>query len=148
MAIEKTFVLIKPDAMSRRLAGLVLDRLLSTGLEVAGAKVAVVTDKLAREHYRDLAAQPFFEEVVTFLRGDAYGSNKVLAFVLRGENAIAEVRRLVGATNPEKAAPGTVRASFGRINQGVMENAVHASSDPAGAEREIALWFRPEEITA
>lgn len=150
MPIERTLVLIKPDGMKRRLAGLAIDRLERSDLELIGAKVVSVTDELAREHYALLKNEPYFESAVKFIRGDFHGvsNRRVIAMVYKGEGAIKGVRAIVGATNPEEAAPGTIRGSFGRINSkgGYFENVVHASGNPAEAEREIKIWFKAGEL--
>lgn len=149
MAIEQTLILIKPDGASRKLTGLTIDRLDATGLEMVGAKMISVSEDLAREHYASLSDKPFFEGLIKYIRGEFHGikDHRVLALVYRGENAIKAVRAVAGATNPEQAAAGTIRGSFGRITTaGQFENVIHASSDPADAQREVALWFKPEEI--
>ena len=143
---ERTLVLIKPDGVERRVAGLALDRLEATGLELAAMRVVKVTDALARDHYREHEEKPFFESIVKFLKGDLHPGARgcVYAFVFQGEDAVAGIRRAVGATNPDNAAPGTIRGMFGRIRNGLRENIVHASSNHNDAEREIALWFGPQ----
>ena len=149
MAIEQTLILIKPDGARRRLTGLAIDRLDAAGLEMVGAKMIAVSEKLAREHYASLSGKPFFEGLIKYIRGEfhAVKDHRILALVYRGENAIAAVRRVAGATNPEQAEPGTLRGSFGRITTaGQFENVIHASSDPADAAREVALWFKKDEI--
>jgi nucleoside-diphosphate kinase len=149
MAIEQTLILIKPDGAARRLTGLTIDRLDSTGLEMVAAKMVSVSEKMAREHYKSLSDKPFFEGLIKYIRGEFHGlkDNRIFALVYRGENAIKRVRDIAGATNPEQAAPGTIRGSFGRITTTQQfENVIHASSDPADASREVALWFKPEEI--
>jgi len=148
MPIERTLVLIKPDGVARRVAGLALDRLEAAGLELAASRVVKVSDALAREHYREHDGKPFFEPIVAFLKGELHPASggRVYAFVFRGENAVSRIRAAVGATNPDDAAPGTVRGALGRIRNGLMENVVHASSNHDDAEREIALWFRPGDI--
>ena len=149
MAIERTLVLIKPDGLKRKLTGLAIDRLDTLGLEMIGAKIISVSEALAREHYEPLKDKPFFENLIRYIRGQLHGipKNRVLAFVYRGDNAVARVREITGATNPEDAAPGTIRGSFGRLTTaGQFENVIHASSDIQEAEREIKLWFSPNEI--
>ena len=149
MAIEQTLILIKPDGLFRKLTGLTIDRLDATGLEMIGAKMVSVSDKLAREHYASLADKPFFANLIRYIRGEFHGlkDSRVLALVYRGEGAIAKVRLVAGATNPEQAAPGTIRGSFGRVTTaGQFENVLHASSDPVDGEREVKLWFRPDEL--
>lgn len=152
MAIEQTLILIKPDGAHRKLTGLTIDRLDATGLEMVGAKMLCVSDKLARDHYAGLKDKPFFEDLIKYIRGGYHGikDSRILAMVYRGENAIKAVRAVAGATNPEQAAPGTIRGSFGRMNSVTkqFENVIHASSDPADAQREVALWFKKEELVA
>ena len=156
MAIERTLVLIKPDGMQRHLAGLSIDRLENTHLDLVGSKIVTVTDKLAREHYALLEGKgPFtdkklFEHLINFIKGEYHGDPKrrVLALVYQGENAVQRIRTAVGVTNPEDASPDTIRGAFGRIcrKHGYYENVVHASGNLEEAERELALWFRPGEI--
>ena len=150
MPIEKTLILIKPDGMKRRLAGLAIDRLENAGFELIGAKVVSVTEELAREHYALLKDQPFFPSLIKFIKGDYHevSNRRVLALVYRGENAIKGVRAVVGATNPEEAAPGTIRHSFGRIHSKTdnFENVIHASGNAPEAEREVKIWFKPGEL--
>ncbi|MEK7858213.1 MAG: nucleoside-diphosphate kinase [Elusimicrobiota bacterium] len=151
MAIEQTLILIKPDGLFRRLTGLTIDRLDSTGLEMVGAKMVSVSEDLAREHYKSLSDKPFFPNLIRYIRGEFHGlkDSRILALVYRGEGAIAKVRLIAGATNPEQAAPGTIRGSFGRITTAQQfENVIHASSDPVDAKREVELWFKPQEILA
>ena len=156
MAIERTLVLIKPDGMQRHLAGLSIDRLENTNLELIGAKIITVTDKLAREHYALLEGKgPFvdkklFEHLINFIKGDYHGDPKrrVMALVYQGENAVLGIRKAVGVTNPEDASPDTIRGAFGRIcrKHGYYENVVHASGNVEEAEREINIWFKPDEM--
>ncbi len=149
MATEQTLILIKPDGAARRLTGLTIDRLDASGLQMVAARMVGVTEKLAREHYASLSDKPFFENLIKYIRGEFHGlkDHRVLALVYRGENAIKKVREIAGATNPEQAAPGTIRGSFGRVTTaGQFENVLHASSDPTDAEREVKLWFKPEEV--
>jgi nucleoside-diphosphate kinase len=147
MAQQATLVIIKPDAIKRGLAGTVLARLETLGLDIIGAKAVRVTRELAEEHYQHLRAKPFFQELLDYLQGKLHGISSVLALVLWGEQAIDRVRQVAGATNPEQADPTSIRGAFGRITTtGLMENLLHASADPREAERELALWFRPQEL--
>ncbi|HOJ86023.1 MAG: nucleoside-diphosphate kinase [Elusimicrobiales bacterium] len=149
MAIEKTLLLIKPDAAKRKLTGLIIDRLENSGFELVGAKLVRVTEELAREHYSALKDQPFFENLIKYIRGEFHGikNNKILALVYKGENVISEMRKIVGKTNPEEADPDTIRGSFGRITtKGQFENVIHASGNKEDAEKEVKLWFKEEEI--
>ena len=133
MAVERTLVLIKPDAMERKLAGAILARLERRGLELRAARLLRVDRGLAERHYAEHAGKPFYDELVDFIT-----SGPTLAFVVEGESAISVVRMTMGATNPVDAAPGTIR---GDLALAMPDNLVHGSDGPESAEREIALWF-------
>jgi nucleoside-diphosphate kinase len=144
---QATLVLIKPDGLTKSLTGNILTRLSETKLEIVATKMARVSRELAADHYRHLKDKPFFNDVVKYLQGEFHDRRKVMAMVYWGNDAIKKVRDIAGATNPEEADPVSIRGSFGRITtQGVFENVIHASSDEKDAEREIKLWFKPEEI--
>jgi nucleoside-diphosphate kinase len=147
---ESILLIIKPDGMVKGLAGHVLRRFEETDLKLVGARLARVSHDLAATHYHHLREKPFFEELINFITGKLYaGQDTVLAFAYTGENAVRRARAIAGATNPEEADYRSIRGSFGRVTtKGVFENVVHVSSDPIEGEREIKLWFRPEEITA
>lgn len=143
---EPTLVLVKPDGLQKSLTGNVLSRLSEAKLAIVACKIKVASRQLAEEHYWELREKPFFEEIVQYLMG-TFHVPRVMALVYHGEDAIKKVRTICGATNPEDAAPGTIRGSFGRITtKGVYENVIHASSNTADATREIKLWFQPDEI--
>ncbi len=147
MADEATLVVIKPEAIQRGLAGYVLSRLEELELDIIGAKAVRVTRALAQEHYQDLRGKPFFAELLEHLQGNLHGVSAVLAFVFSGPDAVARVREATGATHPEKAGPRSIRGAIGRMaTSGLMENILHASSTLEEAEREIRLWFKPEEL--
>ena len=144
---ERTLVIVKPDAIRREIVGATWSKLEALGLDVVGAKVVRVSQELAEAHYQHIRERPFFRETVDHLRGKLHGVNYVLAFVLAGPGAIERVRQVMGATNPEKAEPTSIRGAYGRnLSGGLMENVLHASSDSAEADREIALWFKPQEL--
>lgn len=147
---ERCLVLIKPDALEKRLAGIILDRLERLELDIVGAKAVSLTEDLVREHYKHLAGKPFLENVVRYMMGDYnhISNHKILAFVLQGEDAVKKIRRAVGATNPDNAEAWTIRGNFGKFDKAadIVYNCVHASDSPEDAEREIALWFKPEEV--
>ncbi len=147
MVDQATLVVIKPDAIQKQLIGAVFSKLEPLQLEIVGAKVMPVSQELAEEHYKHIKDRPFFRDTVEHLRGLRHNVPCVLAFVLWGPDAIERVRRVTGATNPEKADPQSIRGSFGRNTaDGLMENVIHSSSDVKDAEREIKLWFSPEEL--
>ena len=135
---ERTLVLIKPDAMQRRVAGEILARFEGRGLDVRAAKLVHVDEALAGEHYAEHREKPFFGELVEFIT-----SSPTLALVLEGESAVKVVRTTMGATNPVDAAPGTIR---GDLALAMPDNLVHGSDSTASAEREIALWFSDGEL--
>jgi len=133
MAVERTLVLIKPDAVRRGLAGEILGRLERRGLAMGAAKLLTVDRALAEEHYAEHREKPFFGELVEFIT-----SAPTLALVLEGEGAIATVRTTMGATNPADATPGSIR---GDLALSMPDNLVHGSDSPESAAREIGLWF-------
>ncbi|MCX5701352.1 MAG: nucleoside-diphosphate kinase [Candidatus Omnitrophica bacterium] len=144
---EAALILIKPDGLKKSLTGNILTRLSETKLEIVGSKMVRVPRSLAEEHYKHLKDKPFFNEIVQYLQGELHDRKKVMALVYWGEDAIKKCRDLAGATNPEEADPTSIRGSYGRITtSGVYENAVHVSSNPSEAEREIKLWFSPDEL--
>jgi nucleoside-diphosphate kinase len=133
LAAERTLVLIKPDAVRRRLAGEILGRFERRGLEIVGTRLLMVDRLLAAEHYAEHAEKPFFGELVDFIT-----SGPTIALVLQGEAAISVVRKTMGATNPTDAEPGTIR---GDLALAMPDNLVHGSDSAVSAEREIGLWF-------
>ena len=147
MAEQATLVVIKPDAIQRGLTGFVFSRLEQLRLHVIGAKALRVSRAMAEEHYRHLKEKVFFNDLLDHLTGKLHGTSYVLAFVFWGPDAIERVRQVTGATHPEKADPMSLRGAFGRMTTpGIMENIIHASADPQDAAREIALWFRADEL--
>ncbi len=144
--IEDTLVLIKPDGLVKSLTGNIIDKLSESELIITATKVVCVSKELAEEHYKELKDQPFFADLIKYIMGE-YHVRRVLALVYHGENAIAQVRHIIGDTNPEEATPISLRGKYGRITTtGVFENVVHASANKEDAEREIKLWFKPCEL--
>ncbi|MHB8470098.1 MAG: nucleoside-diphosphate kinase [Gaiellaceae bacterium] len=138
MAVEQTLILIKPDAVRRRLAGEILARIEARGFTVCAGKLLVVDRELAGKHYAEHAEKPFFGELVEFIT-----SGPTWALVVEGEGAIATMRKTIGATNPANAEPGTIR---GDLAMSMPDNLVHGSDAPESAEREVALWFHADEL--
>ena len=136
--MERTLVLIKPDAVGRRLAGDILTRFERRGLVLRAGKLVRVTRELAEEHYAEHREKPFFGELVEFIT-----SAPTVALVLEGESAISVVRTTMGGTNPAEAAPGTIR---GDLALAMPNNLVHGSDSPESAAREIGLWFSDGEL--
>ena len=137
--MERTFVMVKPDGVQRGLIGEVLSRFEERGLKLVGAKFMQIDQPLAEQHYAEHEDKPFFEDLTDFIT-----SGPVLAMVWEGQDAIAQVRSMMGATDPAEAAPGTIRGDFG-LDLG--RNVVHGSdTEPGSAEREIELFFDEDEL--
>ncbi len=144
---QKTLVLIKPDGLVKSLTGNILTRLSESKLEIVAAKIVRVSKGLAEEHYKHMKDKPFFKELIKYIQGELHDRRKVMAMVYWGEDALQKVHELAGSTNPEEADVTSIRGSFGRITtKGIYENVLHTSSDAKEAEREIKLWFEPDEI--
>ncbi len=147
---ERCLVLIKPDALEKRITGMIVDRLERLELDIVASKTLSVTEDLIRKHYAHLAGKPFLQSTVRYMMGDYnhIANHKIIAFVFQGEDAVTKIRTALGATNPEKAAPFTIRGSFGKFDKvaDIVYNCVHASDSPEDAEREINLWFAPGEV--
>ncbi len=137
--MERTFIILKPDAVQRGLVGEIISRFERRGLKIVGMKFLQVSDELARQHYAVHAARPFFGGLISYIT-----SSPVVALVVEGTNAIAVVRATVGATKPAEAAPGTIRADFGLE---IGRNLVHASDGPDTAATELALWFGDDLVS-
>ncbi len=145
--VQSTLVLIKPDGLKKSLTGNILTKLSEARLVIIASKVVKVSPELAKEHYKQLADKPFFEDLIVYIQGKYHNCERVMALVYQGPNAIEHVRYIAGSTNPEEADPTSIRGAYGRITtKGVYENVIHASSDEKESEREIKLWFKPEEI--
>jgi len=138
MTIERTFVMLKPNAIQRSLIGTIIGRFEQKGLKLVAAKFMQVDSAQAKLHYAEHKEKPFFSELVGFITSDP-----VMCMILEGDNAVTRVRNLVGHTNPAQAAPGTIRGDFG---VSITKNLVHASDSSAAAKREIALYFSENEI--
>jgi nucleoside-diphosphate kinase len=139
MAVEQTFLMVKPDGVQRGLIGEIVSRFEKKGFKLVNAKLMQVSRELAEKHYAELSDKPFFGELVDFIT-----SSPVFAMVWEGENVIATARAMMGATNPANAAPGTIRNDYA-ISVGM--NIIHGSDSPENAEREINLWFGGEVLS-
>ncbi len=140
MAIEQTLILCKSDAVARGLVGEVLARFERRGFTIAAMKMLVVDEARAKSHYAEHDGKPFFAGLVEYIT-----SAPIVALVVSGSDAIEGCRSSIGATNPIKAAPGSIRGDYA---QTIGRNLVHGSDSPESAKREIAIWFEPSEIYA
>ncbi|MBT7335133.1 MAG: nucleoside-diphosphate kinase [Gammaproteobacteria bacterium] len=138
MSIERTLSIVKPDAVARNLVGEIYSRFEKGGLKIVACKMLSLSEEQAQGFYAEHAGRPFFADLCSFMR-----SGPVVVQVLEGENAIATNRRLMGATNPAEASPGTIRADFA---ESIDANAVHGSDAPESAAREISFFFADDEI--
>jgi len=138
--MEKTLVLLKPDAVQRGLVGEIIKRFEQRGLKIIGMKMVWLNREFTEKHYAEHVKKPFFKELASFIE-----EGPLIAFVIEGVQAISAVRKIVGATKPEEALPGTIRGDYAHyLVRG--QNLVHASANDKDAEKEIKLWFKPEEM--
>ena len=136
--MDRTLVLLKPDAVQRGLAGEIISRLERRGLKLAAMKMLLVTEELAHRHYADHVGKPFFAGLVKFIT-----SSPIVAMVIEGANAVDVVRNTMGVTSPSDAAPGTIR---GDLALTIGANLIHGSDSAESAKREIGLFFSPDEV--
>lgn len=138
MALEKSLILLKPDAVQRRLCGQIITRLEDRGLKLVAMKMLQVTKELAAQHYEEHVEKPFYPLLEEFIT-----SGPVIAMVVEGPEAVSVVRGMMGQTNGRDSAPGTIRGDFGLSRQ---VNLMHGSDSIEAAEREMGIYFKPEEI--
>jgi len=136
--VEKTFLMLKPDAVQRGLVGTIIARFEAKGFKLVGLKLMQVDRALAEEHYAEHKGKSFFEPTVSYIM-----SSPVVAMVWEGKNVVALARELMGATNPANSNPGSIRGMYG---MDISRNVIHGSDSHTSAEREIALYFKPEEL--
>lgn len=137
--MERTFIIIKPDAVQRGLVGEIIHRFERRGLKIVSLRMKQVDEELARRHYAEHEGKPFFNGLISYIT-----SAPVVAMVVEGTGAVAAVRQMVGATKPGEAAPGTIRADYGLE---IGRNLVHASDQLETAQREIELWFGDDQVS-
>src|SRR6516164_8003644 len=138
--MQQTLILLKPDCVHRRLVGAIIQRFEQKGLRLAALKLVQAGRKLAEQHYAVHKGKPFYESLLKFLT-----SGPTVALVLEGREAVVVARNLIGATDGVKAAPGTIRGDYAIS---VQNNLIHGSDSVENAQNEIALWFKPEELTS
>ncbi len=136
--MERTYLMVKPDGVQRSLVGEIITRFEKRGYKIVGLKMLQISRELAEKHYGEHKGKPFFESLVEYIT-----SGPVAAMVIEGKDVVSAAREMMGATDPLKAASGTIRGSYG-IDIG--RNVIHGSDSPASAAREIALFFREEEL--
>lgn len=136
--MERTYLMVKPDGVQRGLVGQIISRFEQRGYKIVGLKMMQISREIAEKHYGEHAGKPFFQGLVEFIT-----SGPVVAMVVEGKDVVATAREMMGATNPLKAASGTIRATFG---VDVGRNIIHGSDSLESAQREIGIFFRPEEM--
>ncbi|MFB6192910.1 MAG: nucleoside-diphosphate kinase [Candidatus Nanohaloarchaea archaeon] len=146
--VEKTFVALKPDSVKRGLIGDIISRFEDAGFKISGMKMVWATDDLLEEHYSEHVDKDFYDRLVEYMK-----KGPVVAMVLEGVNAVENVRKIVGETDPTEADPSTIRGSYGHMSfdhadssGSLHKNLIHASAEPEEAEEEIDIWFEEEEI--
>lgn len=136
--MERTFIAIKPDGLKRGLVGKIISKIEDKGYKIVGLKMLHVTPELAAKHYEEHIGKPFYEGLIKFIT-----SGPIIAMVLQGENVIESARKFMGATDPDKAEDGSVRGDFSQV---MRINTIHGSDSKESAQREINLYFEPNEI--
>lgn len=136
--MERTYIMIKPDGVQRNLVGEIISRIEAKGYKIVAMKLLRLTKEMAEDHYREHVGKPFYEGLIEYIT-----SGPVVAMVLEGKNVVKGMRTLMGATNPLEAAPGTIRGDFGLD---VGRNVIHGADSVESATREIAIYFKPEEL--
>jgi len=148
MKKEAALVIVKPDGISKGLVGPIISKFILCNLEIVAMRIAMATRKLAEEHYLHIKGTHFFDGAISYFLGDYHKQKKLITIIFYGQDAIKKCRKVAGATNPEEAEPSSIRGSYGRITtKGIYENVVHVSESSEEAEREIKLWFQPDDIT-
>eukprot|EP00741_Cyanophora_paradoxa_P015914 tig00020909_g15364.t1 len=140
MSSERTFIIVKPDGVQRGLVGEILGRFEKRGYKIVALKATKVTKEFAGKHYADLSSKPFYDGLCTYL-----ASSTLVCAVIEGKDIVKQARSMIGATNPLASAPGTIRGDF---SIDVGRNVIHGSDSVDNANKEIALWFKPEEVAA
>ncbi|HUG17512.1 MAG TPA: nucleoside-diphosphate kinase [Planctomycetaceae bacterium] len=138
MALERSLILVKPDGVQRRLIGTIVSRIEQKGLKIVGMKMLAVTKDLAAKHYAEHVKKPFYPLLEEFIT-----SGPVVALAVEGPEAVSVMRTMMGSTNGRESTPGTIRGDFGVSRQ---MNLIHGSDGPDAAQRELKIYFRPEEL--
>lgn len=148
MSNEKVLVLIKPDAMAKHLAGIVIHDLYRLNLKMIGLKLVSVKKHLAEKHYEIHKEKPFYSDLLKYLMGEFHNVSSIIAIAYSGEDAINKLREYTGKTNPDEAEILTLRGKYGKINSKTnnFENVIHASDSPENGEKEISIWFSKDEL--
>jgi nucleoside-diphosphate kinase len=145
---ERVLVLIKPDAMQKQLAGIIIHDLSQLNIKMIGLKLVSVKKQLAEKHYEDHKEKPFYPDLLKYILGDFHNVNSIIAIAYSGEDAVNKLRDYAGKTNPDEADPSTIRGRYGKVNSKThnFDNVMHVSDSPENGQREIDIWFSKQEL--
>jgi nucleoside-diphosphate kinase len=145
---EKVLVLIKPDAMAKQLAGIIIHDISQLNLKMIGLKLVSVKKHLAEKHYSDHTEKPFYPDLLKYIMGEFHNVHSIIAIAYEGENAIKKLREYTGKTNPDDANPLTLRGRYGKVNSKTknLDNVMHVSDSPENGNKEIKIWFDEDEL--
>ncbi len=148
MAKEKVLVLIKPDAMAKQLAGIIIHDISRLGLKMIGLKLVAVKKHIAEKHYEVHKEKPFYDDLLKYIMGEFHNVKSIIAIAYEGEDAVTLLRDYAGKTNPDEASPMSLRGRYGKIDSRTnnLDNVMHISDSPDNGEKEISLWFSKEEL--
>jgi nucleoside-diphosphate kinase len=148
MSKERVLVLIKPDAMVKQLAGIIIHDLSKLNLKMIGLKLVSVKKHLAEEHYSEHREKPFYPDLLKYIMGEFHNINSIIAIAYEGEDAIKKLREYAGQTNPDDADPLTLRGKYGKVNSKTknFDNVMHISDSPGNGEKETSIWFDKDEL--
>jgi len=146
--MEKVLVLIKPDAMAKQLAGIIIHDISQLNLKMIGLKLVSVKKHLAEKHYEAHKEKPFYPDLLKYILGEFHNVKSIIAIAYEGENAIKRLREYTGKTNPDEAEPSTLRGRYGKINSKTknFDNLMHVSDSPENGKKEISIWFDEDEL--
>jgi nucleoside-diphosphate kinase len=145
---ERVLVLIKPDAMQKQLAGIIIHDLSQLNIKMIGLKLVSVKKHLAEKHYEDHKEKPFYSDLLKYIMGEYHKIDSIIAIAYQGEEAVKKLREYAGKTNPDEAEPSTLRGRYGKVNSKTnnFDNVMHVSDSPENGEKEILIWFSNEEL--
>jgi nucleoside-diphosphate kinase len=148
MSNERVLILIKPDAIQKQLAGIIIHDLSQLNLKMIGLKLVNVKKHLAEKHYEVHKEKPFYPDLLKYIMGEYHNFHSIIAIAYSGENAVKKLRDYIGKTNPDDANPTTLRGKYGKVNSKTnnIENVIHASDSPEKGEKEISIWFSKQEL--
>jgi nucleoside-diphosphate kinase len=148
MSQEKVLVLIKPDAMAKQLAGIIIHDISQLNLKMIGLKLVAVNKHLAEKHYEIHKEKPFYQDLLKYIMGEFHNVKSIIAIAYEGEDAVKKLRDYIGIKYPDEANPLTLRGRYGKVNSKTknIDNVIHASDSPENGEKEIAIWFDEDEL--